>query len=126
MDKQVKLKEILSYYKEVYSPDEDMDSVYDELIANNVEVRDDSFYCEIHRDGSIILLAGTKTSADLWVLKKIIKLIRNGKEIHTMLNGNSDHLLKQLSRYNMRINKRISDMSFMTFNPKEGMQNGSV
>jgi len=116
-----KLKEIFKHYEDTYTVSEDIQTVMDELINNNVEVKGNSFYCEVEDNDTIALLAGTTDKADLWVLKKIIKLIKSGKEVHSMLNGNSEYLLKQLSRYNMRINNRIGDVSYMTFNPREGV-----
>lgn len=111
-----KLLEILLFYIDNYEVIEPIENVYNELISNNVEVKGDSFFCPIVKDGIIVLLAGTKDNADTWVLKKIIKLIKSGKQIKTFFNGNSDYLLKQFSRYDMKIIERKNDMSIISFN----------
>jgi len=116
-----KLKEILDYYGDTYVVTSSMDDMLEELLANNVEIKGDSFYCPIwNKDiNGWILLAGTKNKADMWVMKKIIKLIKSGVPIYSMLNGNSDYLLDRLSRYNMNIIKRDGDTSFISFNIKD-------
>lgn len=110
------LIDILLYYVNTYEPVEPIEHVYNELISNNVEVEGSSFFCPVIKGGKIVLLAGTKQSADTWVLKKIIKLIKSGKEIITFFNGNSDHLLQKFSRYNIKIIERKNDMSIISFN----------
>lgn len=119
MDKYSKLMEILNYYKRTYQVDEDINDVFNELVDNNVIVYGDSFYCPIERDGVIVLLAGTKDSADIWVLKKIIKLIKTGKPILTLFNGNSEHLISQFKRYNINVIKRDNDTSIVSFNMED-------
>lgn len=114
-----KLREILQYYEEVYGiPDSSIEDVYNELIDNNVEVQGNSFYCEVieKTTGYLVLLAGTKDKADMWVLKKIIKLIKTGKPFITFLNGNSEYILQLSSKYNLTIFKRENDMSYIAFN----------
>lgn len=116
---ETKLDEILNYYKKTFSVTSDLNDVKKELLDNNVEVRGDSFYCEITtQDNQLVLLAGTKDSADMWVLKKIISLIRSGKTFITMFNGNSDHLLYRFSRYDMTVISRVGDVSYIIFNKK--------
>lgn len=123
MDKNIiaKLTDILEYYENTYSVAEDINLVLDELLANNVEVNGDSFYCPIWSDDikGWVLLAGTKDKADMWVLKKIIKLIKSGDAIYTMFNGNSDHLLDRFKRYNVHLISRDGDMSYISFNVKD-------
>jgi len=116
-----KIKEILQYYKDTYGIDESVDDVYDELIKNNVEVKGNSFYCPIWNEDlqSWILLAGSIGQADMWVMKKIIKLIKSGDTVYSMLNGNSEYLLEKLSRYELSVIKRADDVSYIVFNKKE-------
>ncbi len=114
-----KLKEILQYYADTYSVDGvSVDDVYNELIANNVEVRGDSFFCPIYNEehSTTLLLAGTKDKANLWLLKKIIKVLRSGDKVITMLNGNSDYILPQLEKFNSKIIKRDGDVTYIQFN----------
>lgn len=114
-----KLKEILQYYNDNYSMDgATMDEVYNELIANDVEVRGNSFFCIVHNEelAAKCLLAGTMDKADLWVLKKIIKVLRTGERVYSMLNGNSDYILPQLEKFNSRIIKRDKDVTYIQFN----------
>lgn len=114
-----KLKEILQHYADTYSMDgATVDEVYSELIDNNVEVRGDSFFCQIYNEehSAIFLLAGTKDKADLWVLKRIIKVLRSGDKVVTVLNGNSDHILPQLEKFNSKIIKRDGDVTYIQFN----------
>ena len=118
MDKD-KLKEILQYYVDTYSVDGvSIDDVYNELIDNNVEVRGDSFFCPIYSEelSAILLLAGTKAKADLWFLKKVIKVLRSGEKVITVLNGNSDYILPQLEKFNSKIIKRNGDVTYIQFN----------
>jgi len=123
MDKNIiaKLKEILEYYKEVHTVIEDTDIVLDELLNNDVEVHGDSFYCPIWSEqvNGWLLLAGTKDKANMWVLKKIIKLIKTGQPIYSMLNGNSEHLLKTLQRYDVRVTSQQDDLAYISFNTGE-------
>lgn len=114
----IKLLEILNYYKETWNVSDDINDIYNELISNNVEVFKNSFYCEIETEQGLVLLAGTKDKADLWVLKKIIKLINTNKRFFTILNGNSLYLLEKLTRYNYIITKKDGDTSFLIFNPQ--------
>ncbi len=114
-----KLREIMQYYADTYSLDGvTMEDVYKELTDNNVEVRGDSFFCLIRREDLSVslLLAGTKDKADLWVLKKIIKVLRSGDTVITMLNGNSDYILPQLEKFNSKIIKRNGDVTYIQFN----------
>jgi len=114
-----KLAEILQYYSDTYSMDgATVEDVYNELTDNNVEVRGDSFFCKIYNEelSAIILLAGTKEKADLWMLKKIIKVLRSGDKVITMLNGNSDYILPQLEKFNSKIIKRDGDVTYIQFN----------
>ncbi len=114
-----KLKEILQYYSDTYSMDgATVDDVYNELMANNVEVKGDSFFCPIYNNehSAIFLLAGTKDKANLWLLKKIIKVLRSGDKVVTMLNGNSDNILPQLEKFNSKIIKRDGDVTYIQFN----------
>jgi hypothetical protein len=113
-----KLKTIINYYKETYTVTESVDDVIDELINNNVEVNGDSFYCPIWSEqiNGWVLLAGTKDKADMWVMKKILKLIKSGQPIFSMLNGNTTHLLKALKRYNVQIISQKDDMAYISFN----------
>ena len=118
MDKD-KLREILQYYLDTYSMDgATVDDVYNELIDNNVEVRGDSFFCPIYSEdlSAILLLAGTKDKANLWLLKRIIKVLRSGDKVITMLNGNSDRILPQLEKFNSKIIKRNGDVTYIQFN----------
>lgn len=113
-----KLKEILQYYVDTFEVNSDIEEVYEELISNNVEVRGDSFYCEIPNEetNSIILLAGTKDIADTWVLKKIIKLIKGTTTVYSMLNGNSDKILPMLKKYNAEVVGSNGDIVYLKFN----------
>lgn len=111
-----KLKEILQHYVDTYEVESNTEEVYEELINNNVEVRGDSFYCEIKHDDLIVLLAGTKDSADIWVLKKIIKRIKSGKTIITLLNGNSEHILPMLKKYNVEVTNTVGSIVYLRFN----------
>lgn len=112
-----KLREILQYYVDTYQVDSDINDVYEELACNNVEVRGDSFYCEVRNEGSpLVLLAGTKDKADIWVLKKIISLIKSKETFLTLFNGNSKHLIERFSRFNLEVLKRDNDMSIIKFN----------
>ena len=114
-----KLKEILQHYSDTYSMGgATIDDVYNELMDNNVEVRGDSFFCPIYNDelSAVFLLAGTKDRADLWVLKKIIKVLRSGERVFTVLNGNSDYILPQLEKFNSKIIKRDGDVIYIQFN----------
>ncbi len=114
-----KLKEILQYYADTYSMDgATVEEVYDELMDNNVEIRGDSFFCPIYNEehSAIFLLAGTKDKADIWMLKKIIKVLRSGDKVITMLNGNSNNILPQLEKFNSKIIKRDGDVTYIQFN----------
>ena len=113
-----KLTEILEYYKDNYAMFESVDVIVADLLEHDVEVRGDSFYCPVWREdlNCWILLAGAKDHADLWVLKKIIKLIKSGDTIYSILNGNSDYLLDKLTRYNVEIVSRDGDTSQIIFN----------
>lgn len=114
-----KLLEILEYYKDTYSVMDDLGEIYTELVNNNAEVKGNSFYCPIwnHDVNGWILLAGTKDRADMWVLKKIIRLIKSGQTVYTMFNGNADYLFKQFSRYNVKmIEKKDNGIMFLSFN----------
>jgi len=114
-----KLLEILTYYRETYEVPSPVHEVYEELIANDVQVEGDSFYCPIWNEqlNAWILLAGTKERADMWVLKKIIHLIKTGETIHTMFNGNADYLLEKFSRYNLTVTDRLDNgIMFLKFN----------
>jgi len=125
MDKNIiaKLTEILNSYEEDYQVNSDLDEVLKELIANDAEVHGDSFYCPIWSEevlgGGWVLLAGTKGQADLWVLKKILKLIKTGVPIYSMLNGNSDYLLEKLERYNVKLLSRDGNIVYISFNTKD-------
>ena len=112
------LDSIIAYYKETWTVNENTDVIKAELIDNNVEVFKDSFYCPIWNDeiGGWILLAGTKSKADLWVLKKIIKLIKTKQPVYTMFNGNSDYLFKIFSRYDIRIIDTKDSIVYVGFN----------
>ncbi len=116
-----KLDEILKYYVDTYEVKSDIADVKAELLANNVEVSGNSFYCPIWNEEheAWILLAGTTERADIWVLKKIIKLIKSGDTIYTIFNGNSDHLIKMFSRYDLLITLKEKDLTYLTFNKKE-------
>lgn len=120
MDKNIiaKLEEILHYYKETYQVDDEIEDVLKELLENNVEVDGDSFYCPIWSDehSAWVLLAGTKDKADLWVLKKILRLIKSGQVIYTMFNGNTEYLLDAFSRYNIRVERQSGDIAYISFN----------
>jgi len=120
MDKNIiaKLTEIIDYYKDTYQVDGDTSEVLKELLDNNVEVRGDSFYCPIWsaQVEGWVLLAGTKDKADLWVLKKILKLIKSGQPVHSMLNGNSEYLLEKLKRYGVKLVEQTGDISYISFN----------
>lgn len=113
-----KILEILEYYRNTYGLSEPISGIMTELLDNNVEVNGNSFYCPIEKDGMIVLLAGTKEKADMWVLKKIISLIHSGKPILTAFNGNSDYLIGKFKRYDMNIINRIDDISIISFNMK--------
>lgn len=112
------LKSILEYYRDTWSVTEPIEDIYKELIENNVEVRGNSFYCPIWDSNfnAWILLAGTKDRADTWVLKKIIKLIKSGDRVYSMLNGNSEHLLDILSKYDVQIVDCKNDLTYISFN----------
>lgn len=118
-----KLKDILNYYKETWQVNDDIETVYQELINNNVEVHKDSYFCPIwNKENNVyLLMAGTKNKADIWVLKKIIKLIKEGKPILSLLNGNSEELLKQLHKYNVKILDKNDQIVTIGFN-LEGTQ----
>lgn len=116
---ETKLKEILKYYADNFTVDDNaLDEVYAELMANNVEVNGNSFFCTIYNEelASTVLLAGTMDRADLWVLKKIIKLLRSGERVYSMLNGNSDYILPQLEKFNSKVLKRDGDVTYIQFN----------
>ena len=114
----MKLIEILEYYRDVYTVEETIEEMYLELMENNVEIKGDSFYCPIWNEelGAWMLLAGTKDRADMWVLKKIIALIKSGDKVYSMLNGNSEHLLDILSRYDVKIVDCKNDLTYISFN----------
>jgi len=116
-----KLDEILAYYEETFGINEPIDAIKKELITNNVIVRGDSFYCPIWNDqvNGWLLLAGTKSTADLWVLKEIVKLIKTGAPIFSYFNGNVDFLLKLSDRYGVKVVERNEDTAFISFNIKE-------
>lgn len=116
-----KLDEILEHYSKFYTVESSIEEVKAELLSNNVKVEKDSFFCPVWNEEAKawILLAGTKHHADIWVLKKIIKLIKSGDTIYSMLNGNSDYLIKILSRYDIKVFKRDGETSFIGFNIKE-------
>ena len=116
-----KLNEILEYYEENHSVDDVLDEVKQELIENNVVVKGDSFFCPIWKDeiNGWLLLAGTKDSADLWVMKEIIKLIKSGDTIYSLLNGNIDYLVKKLRRYNVEVLNIQGGIAYIAFNLKE-------
>lgn len=113
-----KLKEILNYYQKTWQVNEDINDVYNELIENNVEVKGNSFYCPMWKDdiGAYVLLAGTKEKADTWVLKKIINLIKGGKPILSILNGNSINIMKVLRKYNVKEINRDNEIVLIGFN----------
>lgn len=115
-----KLMEILRYYEDTHTITEPIHEIYSDLIENNVEVFGDSFYCPIWHDETDmwLLLAGTKERADLWVLKKIIKLIKSGDTIITIFNGNSNYLIQQFSRYNIKVVNQDRGISTIMFNHK--------
>ncbi len=117
-----KLNEILEYYQSTFQIDESIDDIRKELIDNNVEVNGNSFYCEIyHQDtGLTCLLAGTKDKADMWVLKKIIKLLRSGKQVVSLLNGNSEFILPMLEKYNVKVLSKHNDLVYISFNMEGG------
>lgn len=117
-----KLDEILKYYADTFSVEDDLDTIKKELIDNNVEVNGNSFYCEIYNNENdlICLLAGTKDKADIWVLKKIVKLLRSGKRVVSMLNGNSDNILPMLEKYNVNILDKKNDIVYLSFNMNGG------
>ena len=118
MDKE-KLREILQYYVDTYPTEgATLDDVYAELIDNNVEVKGNSFFCPIYSEemSATMLLAGTKDKASLWLLKKIIKVLRSGNKVITILNGNSDNILPQLEKFNSKILKRDGDVTYIQFN----------
>lgn len=123
MDKNIiaKLIDILEYYQKTHTVTDDINIVLEELLENNVEVNGDSFYCPIWSDevNAWVLLAGTKEKADMWVLKKIIKLIKSGDTVYTMFNGNSDFLLDRFKRYNVHLISRNNDVSYVSFNKKD-------
>jgi|SaaInlLV_10m_DNA_4_1040232.scaffolds.fasta_scaffold64625_1 hypothetical protein len=120
MKKQIiaNLDSILEYYKETYTVSESIEEIRNELVYNNVEVNGDSFYCPIWNEEhqSWILLAGTKETASLWVLKRIVKLIKSGDTILTMFNGNSEYLVSAFSRYNIKVIHQEKDISYISFN----------
>ena len=116
---ETKLKEILQYYVDNFNVSQEvMDEVFSELTANNVEVSGNSFFCPIYDEasGAYVLLAGTKDRADMWVLRKIIKMVRSGKRVYSMLNGNCDYILPQLEKLNCKVNKRDGDVAYIQFN----------
>jgi hypothetical protein len=118
MNQEHKLDEILKYYKDTYSVVEPIEDIKRDLLKNNVEVRGDSFYCPVWSDvlECWLLLAGTKDAADLWVLKKIIRLIKTGVPIITMFNGNSKYLISQFERYDLEVLCFEGDMAMIKFN----------
>ena len=115
-----KLTSILEYYKETYQVENELSEVLDELMTNNVEVDGDSFFCPIWNEdiNGWVLLAGTKDKADMWVLKKILKLIKSGDIVYTVLNGNSDNIIKMASKYNINVISKTGDMVYISFNTK--------
>ncbi len=116
-----KLDEILEHYSDSWQVDCDIQDIRDELMANDVEVCGDSYFCPIWKDevNGYVLLAGTKDKADMWVLKKIIKLIKTGKPIYSMLNGNSTYLMKVLERYDVKLERQDGDIVYLSFNTGE-------
>lgn len=114
-----KLDEILQYYRNTYDMKEDIDVVKADLLKNNAIVKGDSFYCPIWKENRWILLAGTKEKADLWVLKEIFKLIKSGDQVISVLNGNSEYLLRGLERFNPKILNRDGELVYIGFNLKE-------
>lgn len=117
-----KLTSILEYYETNYQVNQDNSTVLIELMANNVEVHGDSFYCPMWTEelNGWVLLAGTKDKADTWVLKKILKLIKTGAPVYSVLNGNSGYLLKILERYDVKVLSRDGDMVYIAFNTNIG------
>lgn len=114
-----KLREILQYYSDTYTiGDETVDEIYDDLVANGVEVRGNSFFCPVYSEPlqATLLLAGTKDKADMWMLKKIVKVLRSGNKVITMLNGNSDYILPQLDKFGGKILSRDGDVTYIQFN----------
>ncbi len=114
------LMKILEYYKDTYQVEQPIEVIYEELITNNVVVKGNSFYCPIWNDelDGWLLLAGTTTSADMWVMKKIIRLIKSGDKVYSMLNGNAEYLLGVLDRYGVEVISRDGDMCYISFNVK--------
>jgi len=120
MDKSIiaKLTTILEYYEETYQVADDVSTILNELLTNNVEVNGDSFYCPVWSEevNAWVLLAGTKDKANMWVLKKILKLIKSGQPIYSMFNGNTEYLLKAFARYNVHVISQDRDMVYISFN----------
>lgn len=113
-----KLDTILEHYQKTYQVSEDINTIREELIVNDVEVNGDSFYCPIWSEevNAWVLLAGTKDKADMWVLKKIIKLIKTGQPIYSLFNGNSEYLLKAFKRYGVKCLSQDGEMAYITLN----------
>ena len=114
-----KLREILQYYEDNYDMSTiNIDDVFNELISNSVEVQGDSLYCEVYDKEAemLVLIAGTKDRANMWLLKKVLKLIKSGTPFMTIFNGNSDYLLKQFNRYDLTVFNRVNNISYIGFN----------
>ena len=118
MQKENKLREILEYYKEHHYVNEDIDDIFNELIRHNVEVQGDSFYCD-YMDDELkirIMAAGTKESADIWMLKKFITLVKTGEPFITVINGNHTKLLELFNKYPLTVFNEIDGVLYIGFN----------
>jgi len=114
-----KLKEIVRYYFDNFDMrGQSFESVYQELLDNDVEVKGNSFFCPIWSDElqAFMLMGGAKEKADMWMLKKFIKFIKQGEKTYTVVNGNSDLIVPMLLKYEPKIIQRNDDITILQFN----------
>ena len=119
MENESKLLEICNYYRDNFNvPQSEIDEMLVELQENGVEVKGNSFYCDIYNEklDASILLAGTMDKADTWVLKKIIKRLKQGDTVYSMLNGNQEKIIPMLQKYNCKIIKETDMITVLKFN----------
>lgn len=116
-----KLVEILEYYEDTWTVTEPLQDIYDELIANNVEVNGNCFFCPIYNEelNAYIMVTGAKGEANTWVLRQIIKLIKSGEQIYTVINGNSDKILKVFAKYGAERITEQDGLVYMSINRRK-------
>jgi hypothetical protein len=112
-----KIKDILNYYENTYNMCNSKEEILKELLDNNVEVHGNSYYCEVYdsKINATVILAGTKDKADMWVMKKIIRTIKNNDYVLSALNGNIEYLVSKLSRYNCNVISEVNGVAIISF-----------